>query len=52
MQILITIAIAAPLVVLACWLKAAKHTKVDNCPTALRSSSMDINGPDRAWGVK
>jgi hypothetical protein len=50
MQILITIAIAAPLVALACFLKAKKETKIDNCPTAIKASLLDAN-EDKSWNL-
>lgn len=46
MEILITIAIAAPVLIMAAWLKALKHTRVDNCPTALKASWMNFNEDD------
>jgi len=51
MQILITIAIVAPLIAMACFLKAWKGSKIDNykedgCPTALKASLMNFNGDD------
>ncbi|MBT3259605.1 MAG: hypothetical protein HN366_24580 [Deltaproteobacteria bacterium] len=46
MQILITIAIAAPVLVILAVLKALKHTRIDSCPTALKSSFMNFNEDD------
>jgi hypothetical protein len=47
MQILITIAIAAPILIIACFLKAKKHTKID---TYLKAHMMDAN-EDQSWNL-
>ena len=57
MQLLITIAIVAPLIATACFLKAWKGSKIDNykeddCPVALKASLMNFNGPERSWGLR
>jgi hypothetical protein len=47
MQILLTIAIAAPILIIACFLKAKKHTKID---TYLKAHMMDAN-EDQSWNL-
>jgi len=46
MQILLTIAIGAPVLIILVVLKALKHTKIDNCSTALKASFMNFNEDD------
>lgn len=51
MQILLTIAIAAPLIALACFLKARKETRIDKTPTYLKAHFIDAN-EDTSLGVR
>jgi len=48
-----------PILIVFCVVKAIKHTliirtvkKRDKIPTALRASLINVNGPDRRFGVK
>jgi len=48
-----------PVLIVFCVVKAIKHTiiirtvkKRDKIPTALRASLINVNGPDRRFGVK
>ena len=48
-----------PVLIVFCAVKAIKHTiiirtvrKKDKIPTALRASLINVNGPDRRYGVK
>ena len=48
-----------PVLIIFCAIKAIKHTiiirtvrKKDKIPTALRASLINVNGPDRRYGVK
>ena len=45
----------APLAVIACVCIAIKHTQIkryEATPTWLKTSTMNMNGPDRRWGLK
>ena len=44
-----------PVAVLVCVIMALKGTRarrIDDCPTWLKTSTMNMNGPDREWGLK
>jgi len=42
----------ACLVCIVAALRGTKAKRVDDCPTWLKTSAMNMNGPDREWGLK
>ena len=56
MEILLTLMVyTGPVAILVCVIAALKGTRarrIDDCPTWLKTSIMNTNGPDRKWGLK